>query len=401
MGPDAPPAADSAIYDDLRTQLRELGPAKAIDALCIRLCEEREYGKLFYAMLMKKRFDMGVSPIPTGGAGEMTPKQQEEYEAAVREACRTVGKLFLETGNLPAAFEYLRMIGEPAAVAEALDSYSPGDEVDVQPVIEIAFHHGLNPKRGFDLVLDRYGICSAITFLSGGFSNNHTTEVRDHCIGRLVRSLHSQLLERLKAAVEQQQGFAPTAKTIPDLIDGRDWLFADEAYYTDTSHLSSVVQMSVDLTNEADLRLARELCAYGKKLSPNLQYPGHAPFDDTYADVDRYLGVLLGEDVPAGLEHFRAKITADPDGPDALSAAVLVKLLVRLDRKAEALEVAKEYLALEDERGLPCPGPFELATKLGDYEAFAATAQKRHDPVHFLAGLIARDSGGARSASKG
>ena len=385
----ASPAADAAIFDELRMQLRKLGPAKAIDALCQKLREERDYGKLFYAMLMKKRFEMGVSPIPTGGAVDMTPKQQEEYENSVREACRTVGKLFLDTGNIPAAFEYLRMIGEPGAVAEALDTYSPGDEVDVQPVIEIAFHHGLAPKRGFDLVLDRYGICSAITFLSGGFSNQHTTEVRDHCIGRLVRSLHEQLLERLKAAVEQQQGFAPTAKTIPELIGGRDWLFADDGYYTDTSHLSSVVQMSVDLTNEADLRLARALCAYGKKLSPNLQYPGHAPFDNTYADVDRYLGVILGEDVEAGLQHFRAKITADPDGPDALSAAVLVKLLVRLNRQKEALEVAKEFLALEDERSLPCPGPFELATKLGDYEAFAAAAQARHDPVHFLAGLIA------------
>lgn len=389
MSTDAPPAIDSALYDELRAELKKSGPAKAIDALGQTLREQREYGKLFYAMLMKKRFEMGVSPIPTGGAGEMTPKQQEEYEGAVREACRTVGRLYLEAGNLPAAFEYLRMIGEPAAVAEALETFSPGEEVDVQPVIEIAFHHGLNPKRGFDLVLDRYGICSAITFLSGGFSNAHTTEVRDHCIGRLVRSLHEQLFERLKAAVEQQQGFAPSAKSISELIEGRDWLFADDAYYTDISHLSSVVQMAVDLTNDADLRLARELCAYGKRLSSTLQYQGHAPFDNTYVDVDRYLGVLLGEDVEAGLEHFRAKITADPDGPDALSASVLVKLLVRLDRPADALKIAQEFLALEDERSLPCPGPFELATKLGDYEAFAATAKARHDPVHFLAGLIA------------
>jgi hypothetical protein len=385
----APVAPDTAIYDDLRAQLQKSGPAAAIDELSRTLRQQQEYGKLFYSMLMKKRFEMGVSPIPTAGATEMSPKQQEEYENAVREACRTVGKLFLDAGNIPAAFEYLRMIGEPASVAEALETYSPGEEVDVQPVIEIAFHHGLNPKRGFDMVLDRYGICSAITFLSGGFSNQHTTEVRDHCIGRLVRSLHEQLFDRLKAAVEQQQGFAPSAKTIPDLIEGRDWLFAEDAYYTDTSHLSSVVQMSVDLTNESDLKLARELCAYGKKLSPTLQYPGHAPFDDTYIDVDRYLGVLLGNDVEAGLAHFRAKITADPDGPDALSAAVLVKLLVRLNRSADALEIATEFLALEDERALPCPGPFELATKLGDFESFAAAAQKRHDPVHFLAGLIA------------
>src|SRR5262245_33736584 len=102
MSTDAPPATDSALYDELRAQLKKAGPANAIEELSRTLREQREYGKLFYAMLMKKRFEMGVSPIPTAGAAEMTAKQQEEYEGAVREACRTVGKLYLDANNLPA-----------------------------------------------------------------------------------------------------------------------------------------------------------------------------------------------------------------------------------------------------------------------------------------------------------
>jgi hypothetical protein len=389
MQPTEPPADDPAVYAALRERLGQSGPAAAIEELCTQLRQSRDYSKLFYALLLKKRFHMGVTPIPTAAAADMSAEQQEEYEAAVRGACREVGKLFLDAGNIPAAFEYMRMINEPGPVADALENYTPSDETDLQPVIDIAFHHGLNPKRGFDLVLDRYGICSAITFLSGGFSTAHPPEVRNHCIGRLVRSLHQQLLERLQMDIQRQQGFAPSATTIPELIAGRDWLFADDAYHVDISHLSSVVQMSIELGDPADLHLARELCAYGKRLSPTLQYPGHAPFDRTYEDVDLYLSALLGEEVEAGIEHFRAKITSDPDGPDALCAAVLVKLLLRLDRQPQALEVAQEFLAQEDERQLPCPGPFELAVKLGDYEAFAATARKRHDPVHFLAGLVA------------
>lgn len=386
----AMPADDPALYDRLSHALKEAGAENAVSLLCQELRSEGQYGKLFYALLLKKRVAMGVNPIPTSGASNMTAAQQAEYEDAIREACREVGNLFLSAQNLPAAYEYLRMIGEEKAVADALESFRPGDDVDLQPIIEIAFHHGLHPKRGFDLVLDRYGICSAITFLSGGFSPQHSAEVRDHCIGRLVRSLYSQLWERLRVAVEQQQGFATTAQSIPELIEGRDWLFADDAYYVDISHLSSVVQMSIDLTNESDLRVARELCAYGKRLSPALQYPGHAPFDAVYFDVDVYLGALLGEDVDRAIDHFRAKITADADGPDPLSAAVCVKLLLRVNRPAEALRIAQEFLALEDERGLPCPGPFELATRLGDYTAFAETARRRRDPVHFLAALIAQ-----------
>src|SRR5436190_1209680 len=140
MQPPESPAADTSLFDSLRRQLGEVGPAAAIDRLCQTLKDSGEYAKLFYALLLKKRQQMGVSPIPTAGAADMTPAQQTEYEDAVRDACRAVGALFLADGNIPAAFEYLRMIGEPAAVTEALESYTPSAEVDVQPIIEIAFH---------------------------------------------------------------------------------------------------------------------------------------------------------------------------------------------------------------------------------------------------------------------
>jgi hypothetical protein len=146
--------------------------------------------------------------------------------------------------------------------------------------------------------------------------------------------------------------------------------------------------MSLELEPGEDLRLARELCAYGQKLSPQLQYPGSPPFENLYRDVDAYLGVVSGETVDAGIEHFRAKIEADPEGPDAYTAAVVVKLLIRAGRKDQALEVARKYLAKDDTRQLPCPGPMDLASQLGDFEAFAEVARERDDPVHFLAGLI-------------
>jgi hypothetical protein len=389
MQPNATISDDPALYESLREKLKQAGPAEAINQLCDELRQRGEYSKLFYALLLKKRFEMGVNPMPTAPANELSSQQQDEYENCVREACRTVGKLYLDAGNIPAAFEFFRMIGEPKPVAEAIERFTPPDDADIQPIVDIAFHHGLNPKRGFDLLLERYGICSSITFLSNGFQPTHDAEVRNHCIGRLIRSIHEQLVSRIRADVESQQGFAPSATTLPQLIEGRDWLFEGDNYHTDISHLSSVVQMSIDSTDESDLRLARELCAYGMRLAAGLQYPGQPPFERTYEDVDRYLAVLLKDDVESGLAHFRGKITADPDGPDMICAAMLVKLLVRIDRLPEALEVAKEYLAQQDERQLPCPGPFELAVKLGDYESFAAAAQKREDPVHFLAALIA------------
>jgi hypothetical protein len=379
---------DPALFDSLREALATKGPTAAVDQLCATLRESKDYAKLFYALLMKKRLEMGVTPIPTSSATTFSEAQQEEYEQAIRDACRVVGESFLKEHNIPAAFAYYRMIGEVKPIRDAIDSYVAGPDEDIQPVVEVAYAQGVHPRKGFDLILERYGICNAITTASG-YDPGHGPEVRAHCVQRLVHALHDQLIERLRGAIEQQQGFPPSGRTIPVLLEGRDWLFADDMYFTDTSHLSSVVQMSIDLQDPDELRLARELCAYGKKLAPSLRYQGNPPFENIYDDVDVFLAILLGEEVDAGLEHFRAKITGDPDGPDYFAAEVLVRLLVRLNRLPEALEIAKQYLTTVDERQLNCPGPFELAQRLNDYQTLAETARARQDPVHYLASLIA------------
>lgn len=376
------------LYADLRTRLQTVGQAAAIEHLCTTLREARDYAKLFYALLLQKRVALGVSPIPTASANDLTPAQQEEYEDAIRVACRSVGQLFIEAGNIGAAFGYLRMIGELEPIRAAIDNVRPGEDDDIQPIIDVAFNQGVHPQKGFDLILERYGICNAITTITN-FDPGPNVEPRLYAIRRLVRSLHAQLFERLQQAIAQQQGFAPTGTSIHALIEGRDWLFADDSYFIDTSHLSSVVQMSVELNSTEELLLARELCAYGRRLAPTLQYPGTPPFEKLYEDVDVFLAILLGENVDAGIARFRAKITSDPDGPELFAAEVLIRLLVRLNRLDEALGVAREYLATVDDRQLSCPGVFDLAQRTGNFAALADTARIRHDPVHFLAGLIA------------
>jgi hypothetical protein len=381
-------AIDSELFDRLKKRLSDAGANAAAESLCQALVEAKDYAKLFYALLLKKRVVMGVSPLPTAPAAELNPTQQEEYELAIRDACRSVGELFLRGNQIPQAYSYFRMIGDVSPVSEALDRFVPQPEEDMQPFIDVAYYQGVNVKKGFDLVLDHYGICNAITTV-GQYDPAHGMEGRNYCIQRLVRALHGQLIERLQSAVEQHQGLRSEAHTISELIAGRDWLFAEDAYYTDTSHLSSVVQMSIELDTPEDHRLARDLCAYGKKLGPMFQYPGNPPFEDLYSDVEVYLNTLLGEKVEAGIQHFRSKIVTDPHGPDTFAAEVLVRLLLRLHRDQEALEVARTYFINVDERQLGVPGVFELSQRLKDFRALAETARLRNDPVHYLAGLIA------------
>ena len=93
---------DPATYDTLQQTLASRGAAEAIDQLCQTLRERKDYGGLFYALLMKKRHQMGISPLPTGPATDLPESAHEEYENAIREAGRLVGRLYLEEGDIPA-----------------------------------------------------------------------------------------------------------------------------------------------------------------------------------------------------------------------------------------------------------------------------------------------------------
>lgn len=389
---------DLTTFDELEQRLKTEGPRLAIQQLCRTLREQQEYGSLFYALLLQKRHELGVSPVPTGPATELPPDLHQPYEDAIRDAGRLVGQLYLDQGDIPHAWLYFRMLGEPDPIVEALDRYQPGEEDDCQPIVDIAFNQGVHPRRGFDLILQRYGICSAITTMGGhmgGPEFTHGPEVREYCVQRLVRALHEQLVERLASEIQGRESAAPATRSIHELMAGRDWLFEEDFYHIDISHLSSVVQMSVYLSPGAELDLARELCLYGERLATRFKFPGDPPFEDPYRDYGVYLAVVAGDNVEAGLAHFRAKIEgANPGEIGTFPAEVLVNLLVLANQEAEALAVARQYLADVDERQLTCPSISELCRRLGDYRTLAEVARVRNDPVHFVAALIASGQNG-------
>jgi hypothetical protein len=380
---------DSAAFADLERTLAAQGPSAAIDRLCTQLREKKDYASLFYALLMQKRQQLGVSPIPTGPASELPEGTHTEYEEAIRQAGREVGSLYLREGQLPQAWAYFRMLNEPDTVRAALEAHEPAEEEDLQSLVQIAFYEGAAPRKGFDWILNRYGLCNAITTLSSQ-ELPHPPEVKQYCIQALVRALYAELRERLVAEIERHDGKPPAETSVHQLMAGRDWLFADDFYHIDISHLSSVVQMSMHLTPCPELEMARELCEYGQHLSGRFVNPGDPPFEDQYRAIGIYLAILAGDNIEEGLNYFRAQAEqADPDTVGTYPAQVLVNLLLRLDRAPEALAVARKYLASADNRQMSCPSIVELCQKVHDYRTLAEVAREQGDPVHFLAGLLA------------
>lgn len=382
---------DLKTLDDLKATLQKAGADAAIDRLCAELKASKDFHGLFYAMLMKTRHALGVSPVPTGSNQDLPAAVQPAFEDGIREAARTAGRLCLDEGNIPQAWAYFRMLGEPGPVAEALKNVELREDQDVQPLIEIALHHGVLPDRGFEWVLQRYGICSAITTLGGELAL--TPEARNVCVRRLVRALHKELVERLRAEVARKDNVEATGTTVAEMIAGRDWLFADDFYHIDLSHLNSVIQMATQLDDGEELGLARDMCRYGKLLSPRFRFQADPPFEDQYADYDHYLAVLTKEDVEGGLAHFRAKAEgADPQTTGTFPVEVFVNLLLRIGRTDDALEISRKLLAQLGEARLSCPSFVELCQRTGNYRALAEVAREQGNAINFVAGLIADTS---------
>jgi len=381
-----PPPLDYDTLDRLRQTFASEGPIPAVQRLCDELRTTGDFGALFYALLMKKRLELGVAPFPTGPSSDLPTAVHEEYENSIREAGREVGKSYLDRNDFHRAWTFYNMLGEPQAVIDAIDRFEVSPDVDCQPIVEIALHHGVNPKKGFDLVLSRYGICSAITTVSS-IDLSKKPEVFAHCVKRLIHSLYEQLQERLRSDIIARDEPDPGLVSVEKLLENRPYLMADDAYHIDVSHLSSVMQMAMQLSDGEELHKARELCRYGAGLSPSFQNFGEAPFENGYRDFEAYLDVLIGDKRDAGLAHFRSKVDALDDVDSSFPAEVFVNLLLKVDRLDEALAVAKKYLTKVPDPQLSCPGVYELCHKANDYQSMMEVARERQDGVQMLAAL--------------
>lgn len=383
---------DQMALGALDEALTRSGPDAAIDTLVALLADRGQFRALLDALLLKARHELGLPLIQVGSLADLPEPVRTRYEDRYVEAIRSVGRRLLDRGDIPGAWPYFRAIAESEPVAAAIAEYAPGPEGDERlgQVVDVAFNQGVLPRKGFELILEHYGTCSAIS----AFEALPPDEaVRTACADRLVRQLHEHLVANLRAEIARRgQVLPPEGAPIAELISGRDWLFVEDSYHIDISHLSSTVRYATMLTDPSTLEMAVGLTDYGRMLSSRHRYEGDPPFENLYEDHGAYFRALLGRDVEAGIAHFRSKLgPVDPDGPDpneTIPAQVLVRLLVRLERLEEAIDVAAEHLAGLSEGVLTCPSLPQLCQRAGRTDRLARLAREHGDLVHYLAAAM-------------
>lgn len=374
-------------FDQLQANLATGGVDKVLDTLAESLRAKKQYRELYEALKMKVRLKLGLPPMYSETPDDLTEPQKLQLEEGLLAACKEVGLLLLNEGAIREGWMYLRLTGDTAAAKAALAQIEVDDD-NREEFVEVALHEGVDPARGFKLVLENYGTCNAITTFEGAM-HQKTKAQQQAAAGMLVEHLHKDLVYSVKADIARQEGTSPEAGTLKELVADREWLFLDNAYHIDTTHLSSVVRFSRMLDDPAQLRLALDLTEYGRRLGTQFQYASDEPFADMYPSHALYLQALLGENVEVALAFFRERaemLDIASHGTTALE--IYVHLLSRLGRHKEAIDALIDLTPADQRNAQYVPLLLELSQLAGNYDRMMTFCRERDDLLGFATGLV-------------
>lgn len=376
-------------FDDLESRMTKQGIDAVFDKLVEQLKADKKYHELFDVLLMRTRHRLGLPVILTMSLDDLAEPLRTQVEEAYLAACREVGTLLLAEGQWREAWMYLRPVGEKALVADALRKAEPNDD-NLQDLIEIGLHEGVAPAYGYELVLKNYGTCNAITTFESALSNRPRSE-QQAAAALLLNHLYRELVANVRSDIARQEGNEPKETTLKQLVADRDWLFLENNYHIDTTHLAAVVRFARLLEDRELLALALDLTEYGRHLGSQFQFAGDEPFTDVYRHHGLFFAAQLGQQVDEALAYFheRAKsLSIDEYGSGACE--IYIGLLARLGRYAEAIDATIELLPAGTRTSGFAPSLLELSRMAGNYDRLMAACRERGDLVAYTAGLVER-----------
>jgi len=378
------------VYDRLLERWQAAGPAAVLAEVANRLRQTQRFHDLFEVLKLGVRQRLGLPLLPTGPTEGLSPPQQAQLEEGLIAACREVGLLLLAAGRIREGWLYLRPVGNREQVARELAGI-PATDTNLEELIEVSLYEGVDPVRGFSLVLEHHGTCNAITTLESQLPGLGRAD-QQAAATLLLRHLYGELTENVRGHIARQTGSAAPDGSLGQLVAAHAWLFEGGSYHIDTSHLAAVVRFARLLTDREMLTRARELAEYGQQLDPQLQYPGEEPFAEIYPAHRLYFQAALGVNVDPALEYFRQRAAGlDVARHGTGAVETYLELLSRLGRYREALDAALTMLP---------PGTrargwlLELSHGAHDFTPMLAACRQRDDAVGYVAALLLSDWNG-------
>ncbi len=375
------------IFDQLSQVSSEDSPLAAAKLLAEEMRKSGRYLELFEALKMQRRLELGLSAVAIESDEPPTPEQAEFLERGILDACREVGLGLLKQGRLQDGWLYMRPVADNAAVAEAIADLEVNSE-NIDAFLGILVHEGVDIARGVRLSAEHRGTCATITMLEEAVGSKSRSE-QQLAVGQLVRHLHQELLESVQADIERREGKIPEGATLQEILSTRPTLLREGAYHIDTTHIAATVRLARLLDNKEELRLAQDLCRYGRQLSQNYQYPSEEPFGDLYLMTSYFVATLLGENVEAGLHQFLQKaesLSIEEHG--TIPIETYVDLLSRIGRPKEAMAFLMKRMPPGQRPFGIAPSLIELACQARDFGPMMEQSKGKNDVVGYAAALL-------------
>ncbi len=382
----ATPSAATASLDELDRALAAGGVEGLLTALADQFAREDRLHELFDTRLMQARVKLGLPPVGSGALDELPPEQREQVEQAYLAACREIGTKMLAAGKLREAWMYLRPTGSTAEMAVAIRAVEV-DEDTAEDLIELALQERIDPAYGFELLLESHGTCNAITVYDSQLANLPKRELQ-RCAELLVRHLYKELSRNLRGEIHRREGREAQETSLASLVADREWLFSENNYHVDTTHLNSVVRIGQIVEDPTVLSLLADFCAYGLRLAKQFQFEGDAPFEKTYPSSMLFYNAQLGKQVDEALAFFRQRAETDDQlvigtGP----AEVYIVLLQRLGRWSEAIAASAKLLPPGTRTAGFAPTLLELSKQARDFATLKTLCRERGDLLNYAAAL--------------
>jgi hypothetical protein len=390
------------LFEKLESIVKEQGPLQAAWFLVERMRSEKRHNELFEALKMAHRIELGLPAIQINPSGEENPSAevdiavQDRLDKKLIEACGEVGAALLREGKLQEGWMYMRAVGDRSAAAAAISEVAVTQD-NLDSLLGLLVHEGVDIARGTKLSLQMRGTCNTITMLESVVSMRGRAD-QQAAVGALVEHVHAELLVSLKADIvrrEKLDGSSDVhrATSIESLLASRVSLLRDGSYHLDTTHLASTVRFARILDNEPQLQMAVDLAQYGRQLHTQYQYASEEPFAELYPMSLAFFRAILGEHVESALKMFLQKAESlDPQEHGTVAIETYADLLTRVGRAGEAMQ----FLIKKMPRGMRpfgiAPSLIELAQQSDQFEPMMNHARERGDLVGFAAALLQSQS---------
>ena len=329
-------------FEQLQQITDDQGVEAGLEFLEQHVRRNQDYAELFEVLKMRFRHAMGLPILYSQARDNLSEADQRKLEDGLFAACREVGTLFFEQGDLVRGWNYLQLVGD-RELNEKLIRNVILDDKNTDVLIELTVSQGVATEYGFRLLLQRYGTCDAITTFDR-IAHGLDIECQRAMAGSLLEHLYDELVGNLLESVPELASSVGEARSLAAILDSGKIESGGDCV-VDATHLASVVRISRIVHAPELIQKAWELSRFGDSLADDLKYPGEVPFDDVYPDHLRYYGTLLGRDVDAGLEHFCKKIDQhDPAQYGGMLIETYIGLLARIGRNDQAIDVLIERL---------------------------------------------------------